>query len=323
MDMRRIPGYRPVGERGFVLVIVLWILAILTVISVGFGRRAVLDRRAAAYTLDKTQATFLARGAAERGIIELRNKATIDAYLEQGGHTGFEQQWNKAVNLFEEEGYYEQENAEAFADDICRYVIVDESAKININSAPIEVLEEIEALRRPQLRRISQRRGLGEPGEDPPQRFLAIEEIRYIEGIDDEAWYGSSRSPGLKDLLTCYSDGRINVNTAPRAVLECIPDLSESVIDAIITYRQGPDGELGTSDDRSFTTLEEVMHKAELGSDVLPILSKYCSVDSRFFTVKGYATRRQGKVQGLCEAVVEIMGDTAMVIQWRESAYGL
>src|SRR5690606_17628980 len=84
-DLRRLPqshrGIRPHGlrtdgeqpmthagrqsERGFVLVIVLWVLAILTVISVGFGRRSVLDRRAAAFTLDKTQAMMLARGAVE------------------------------------------------------------------------------------------------------------------------------------------------------------------------------------------------------------------------------------------------------------------
>lgn len=321
--MRRTVKCRPVSEQGFVLVIVLWVLAILTVVSVGFGRRAVLDRRAAAFTLDKTQAMFMARGAAERGIIELRNKAAVDNHLEQGGHTGLEQQWNQPVDLFEESGFFKQEDSETFEDDVCRYVIVDESSKININSAPVEVLEEVPGLSRAHIRRINHRRGTEHSDEEPPQRFHSIEELRYMEGMDDEAWYGADRRLGLQDILTCYSDGRININTASRDVLDCIPDLSDSIIEAIVGYRQGGDGELGTGDDQSFMNLQEVVQYAGLANDDLETMNQYCATDSRFFTVKGYATRRQGKVQAVCEAVVEIIGNSASVIQWREKAYGL
>ena len=311
-------------ERGFVLVVVLWVLAILTVISVGFGRRAVLDRRAAAYTLDKTQAMFMARGAAERGIVELRNKAMVDAYLEQGGYTGLDQQWNKPVNLFTEEGFFKQEDEEEFEDDVCRYVILDEASKVNINAAAVEVLEELPGLNRTQIRKINQRRGTedAEDGE-PPQRYHAIEELRYLEGMDDEEWYGDSRTPGLRDVITCYSDGRININTASQAVLECVPELSDGIIGALIAYRQGADGELDTEDDQAFKTIDELVAYAGLANEDLEILNQYCSIDSRFFTVKGYATRRAGKVQAICDAVVEISGTGATVIQWRESAYGL
>ena len=67
------------SPRGFVLVTVLWVLAILSLITIGFGRRAMLDRKAATYTLDHDRAMYRARGAVERGIAELRNKAIIDA----------------------------------------------------------------------------------------------------------------------------------------------------------------------------------------------------------------------------------------------------
>lgn len=311
------------ADRGFVLVIVLWVLAILTVVSVGFGRRAVLDRRAAAFTLDKTQAMMMARGAVERGIVELRNKATVDAYLEQGGHTGLEQQWNQPINLFEEADMYTQPDSDAFEDDICRYIIVDESSKININASSEKVLEELPGLTRTHIRRINQRRGTEHSDEEIAQRFHSVEELRYLEGIDDDEWYGSGREPGLAAMLTCYSDGLVNINTASRAVLECIPDLSDSVIQAILSYRQGDDGELGTGDDLSFKNFQEVVQFARLASDDLHILNQYCTIDSRFFTVNGYATRRQGKVQAVCLAVVEIMGNEARVIQWREEAYGL
>lgn len=312
------------SERGFVLVIVLWVLAILTVISVGFGRRSVLDRRAAAFTLDKTQAMMLARGAVERGIIELRNKAAVDAYLEEGGYTGFDQEWNRPINLFEEEGFFTQDEGEEFEEDICRYVIVDESSKISINAAPEKLLEEVPGLSRSHIRKINQRRGLEQSEDDePPQNFLSIEELRYLEGMDDETWFGENGKLGLADMLTCHSDGRININTAPREVLECIPDLSDSVIEAIIAYRVGEDGELGTEDDQSFQDMQKVVEHTRLPKGDVRILEQYCTIDSRFFTVKGYATRRQGKVQAVCQAVIQLNATEATVIQWREEAYGL
>ncbi|MDP7638547.1 MAG: hypothetical protein QGG73_02365, partial [Candidatus Hydrogenedentes bacterium] len=51
------------GRRGFVLVSVLWILAILTVVSLGFANRASLERKVAWYALDQAQAQNMARGA--------------------------------------------------------------------------------------------------------------------------------------------------------------------------------------------------------------------------------------------------------------------
>lgn len=312
------------NERGFVLVIVLWVLAILTVVSVGFGRRAVLDRRAAAFTLDKTQAMLLARGAAERGIIELRNKAVIDAYLEEGGYTGLDQEWNRPVNLYEEAGHFTQEDGEAFAEDICRYVIIDETSKVSINAAPDKLLEEVPGLSRTHIRKINQRRGIEQSEDDePPQRFHTIEELRYLDGIDDEEWYGEDGDPGLQDLLTCFGAGQININTASREVLECIPDISDSVVEAIIAHRMGGDGELGTDDDTSFKSMDEVVKHARLPKGDLQKLHQYCALNSIFFTVKGYATRRQGKVQAVCQAVVQISGPQAIIVQWREEAYGL
>src|SRR5690554_2490887 len=58
-------------RKGFVLVSVLWVLAIMTVMVLGFGRRAYLDARAAGLAIDQAEAQYMARGAVERGLIEL------------------------------------------------------------------------------------------------------------------------------------------------------------------------------------------------------------------------------------------------------------
>ena len=95
-----------IGDRGFVLVCVLWILAILTVIAVGFQRRAMMDARAAVFTLDHTRAMFMSRGAVARGIVELRNKAVIDEINKQPGRTSYSQKWAHTVDMLQEKGYY-------------------------------------------------------------------------------------------------------------------------------------------------------------------------------------------------------------------------
>jgi len=306
------------AERGFVLVCVLWVLAILTVITLGFGRRAMLDRRAAAYALDHTKAMYMARGAVARGVVELRNKAIMDALSQIEGRTSFRQPWAQPVNLLEKEDYFDEANKEEFKDDICEYRIRDECGLISINRAPDEILEEIDALNRTTIRKINARRLGDRHARQAPQPFQTIEELRYLEGIDEDDWFGTDRAPGLRDLLTCWGDGLININTASAAVLECIPEVRKRTIDALIDYRMGPDGELCTSDDADFKTLDDVRVELGLGADSLQELRQYCKVSSGLFTITGTATRRQGKVRATCVATVAISGPKAGIIKWRE-----
>ena len=72
-------------DQGFVLTTILWIVAILTVIVLGFGYRSLLERRIAWYELDKAQAQAMAHGAANRAILELENKRHLDALYEKIG----------------------------------------------------------------------------------------------------------------------------------------------------------------------------------------------------------------------------------------------
>ena len=309
---------RPTAERGFVLVCVLWVLAILTVITLGFGRRAMLDRRAATYALDHTKAMAMARGAVERGVVELRNKAVMDALSHLEARTSFRQPWAKPVNMLEKENYFDDANKEEFEDDICEYRIRDECGLISINRAPDEILEEVDALNRTTIRKINARRLGDRNARQDPQPFQTIEELRFFDGIDEDDWFGTDRTPGLRAQLTCWGDERININTATAAVLECIPELRKRTIDALIDYRMGPDGELCTSDDGDFKDLDEVRVELGLGADSLQTLRQYCKVDSGLFTITGTATRRQGKVRATCVATVAIGGSNAVIIKWRE-----
>lgn len=304
------------NKNGFVLVIVLWVLAILTVLSIGFARRALLDCRAAAFTLDHAKALSLARAAVERGIVELRNKDMQDLFHQQAGRTSCSQQWAMPGDLSDQKAFTSLEGSEV-QDELCRYEIRDEDRMINLNTATEEVLLQVKALTVSVRRAIAVRR---ESTTDPDRRtFQRIEELRSIEGVTDKDWYGDGQTPGLRDLLTVWGDGRVNINTAPPEVLRCIPSLDGLAVDAIVRYRKGPDGVLYTADDGEFLTLDELTSKAGVHVPSAA-LAQYCKVDSQFFTITGTATRRQGKVRAACAATVIVSSPSAVTLAWTEES---
>ncbi len=320
------------SERGFVLVCVLWVLAIITVITIGFGRRAMLDLRGAQYTLNHSQAMAMARGAVERGSAEVMNKTAIDSLLRMSHatnmyglssatarYTSHDQEWYRPKDMLKE-GYYKIGQDEDYKDEYCFAVITDGESKIDINRASKELLGGVEPLSFSAVRKIRQRRGL-EESDEPVQSFLRLEELRYLEGVSDDDWYGKRDKPGLRDLLTCWGKhGRININTASKEVLLCVPDLGKDVVEAIVQYRQGGDGELGTADDRSFSMMDDVplAISERVSDDDRKALQTYCKVDSRFFRITGYGTLRKGKIRAECSAIVSY----GNMFEWQEGSFG-
>lgn len=308
------------ASRGFVLVIVLWVLAMLTLVSVGLGHRMMLDMRAAAYTLDHVQALMMARAAAQRGIVVLRNKAVTD--LADALHpdiTFYGQEWAQPFDLFAEKLVEPPEGTET---DICTFTIRDEEARFNLNTVSFDVLEAIEPLDRSVVRRIRARRTEGEEEGRGPAPFHAVEELRYMRGVNDKEWFGKDDEPGICDLFTTVGSGRINVNTAPRVVLESLPKIEASAVDAVLAYREGPDGELGTADDLGFWDWNDLMDQTGIQGESLGILRRYGDLNSACFTVTGIATRRNGQVRAAVSATVMVVGGEANLLDWREEPLG-
>jgi len=304
----------PLNKHGFALVCVLWILAILTVITLGFGRRTMLDARASAFSLDHTKALHAAKAAVSRGIVELQNKSIHDRLNDTTGHTSHRQTWAWPFDLIKSnEGYFDVAASGMHADDTVAFEIRDEESRISIATAPEAVLENIEAFDRPTLRKLSI---LRQTTQGTP--FQTIEELRQLDDITEEDWLGDSDTAGLRALLTCLGDGRININTASADVLACIPGVTAGMAAAIVAYRQGPDQRARTPDDLDFATLEEIPLKTGMDSGSIAPLMQYCKVDSAFFTINGIATMRQGKVRATCSATVKLSGTIPEIVAWRE-----
>lgn len=307
-------------EQGFVLLVVLWVLAMLTVISIGFGRRATLDQRAAAYALDHAQAMMMARGAVHRGVILLRNKAVQDAADREHPSVTFHgQDWSIPLDMYKERIFKRREEVEG---DTCTFYVRDEQSLFNLNSVSMDILEEIDALDRSILRRIRDRRTKGDREGEGPAAFHAIEELRYIRDVDEEDWFGQDDEPGLKDLFTTVGSGQVNINTASRAVLEALPDMDGPAVNAILGFRKGADGKLGTPDDLGFWDWEDLAAQTGISGDAMDSLKQFGQLNSTCFTVTGIATRRNGLVRASVTATVEIAGARATILDWREEPLG-
>lgn len=320
----RHPARRPVSQsrKGFVLIVVLWAVAIVTIIAIGFGRRAVMDTTAAQYSLDHAAAMMLARGAAERGVVEVINKRAMDLIAEASEensvpHTHRGQPWARPGDLYKDGAFYDPKNKGE--NDFAEFTIIDADRYININAAPEELLRNVKPVKPSILKKVLYRRTRESHTGEGVSPFQAVEELRYLDGVGIEEWYGTERAPGLVEVLTTYGGGRINVNTASKAVLESVPGLDPGLVGRIVAYCAGGDGEAGTEDDRGFKNLEDMQEKLGSAGESGQAISQYCTFDSTSFIITGTATRQGGKVRASCTVVVDGEGN---IQAWKEDPLG-
>ena len=157
--------------------------------------------------------------------------------------------------------------------------VVDEERKLNVNKAESAMLRELPGMTKETADAIVALR------IDRPLR--SIEEIANLPGFDTD--FLSRQRPGapagLAAFLTVHGDGRVNVNTAPQQVLQCLEMLDSERADRLIRRRNGPDGVPGTRDDTPFTSLKEVQQHLDMSDAVFAKLQPWLAVASTHFTV--------------------------------------
>jgi DNA uptake protein ComE-like DNA-binding protein len=164
------------------------------------------------------------------------------------------------------------------ADQVFAYGMVDEESKININKADMPLLvslmkvvlgsDDVEAQGlaaslidwRDADNDLSLPTGSAEtsfyrngkyPYEAKNAPFQILDEIRLVNGFNANVF------EKLKNYITIYGSGRVNINTAGKAVLYAI-GFSQMAVDKILAARAGKDGIAGTEDDFVFTGISDV-----------------------------------------------------------------
>jgi DNA uptake protein ComE-like DNA-binding protein len=155
------------------------------------------------------------------------------------------------------------------------YTLVDEESKININKVSGEIIAALPGLDEDLAQKIIRLRNERGP-------IHIIEEVLLIEGITEEIF------DKFKEIITIYTDGKVNINTASSEVMKAL-GLDDGLVNSIKEYRAGPDSEEGTEDDGIFRSVEEFMTFRDFSetqrSEILKV-KDYITTDSKFFSLR-------------------------------------
>jgi general secretion pathway protein K len=275
------------NQKGFALLLSLLVLLLLVVIvlEVDFQTRA--DLRAAGNFRDDLKAFYLARSAITAGEAILKEDLRLSPKYD-----GLDELWAFPVPEY------------PLGDGTLSGSITDESGKININSLIGTGDKAVEA-RREQLRRLFELLQLNPDSVDPiidwldknsePLPFGAeegfyrgmtppyspkngpldtLEELHMIKGITDEVY------KKIAPYLTIYGDGKLNINTADKLVLQT---LAEGVDETMV--RKAIEG-------RPYENTTRTKFMESFGADFKNKLKLDIATTSSFYSILA-----EGKVQ--------------------------
>jgi general secretion pathway protein K len=120
---------------------------------------------------------------------------------------------------------------------------------------------------------------------------------------------------GLRDVLTPYSNGKINVNTADANVLTCIPGVDATAAQNIIGFRSS-EGDVNAAPGSSPGVIQNLNQLTTLIPDPLgqQQIGRYCTVSGSTYEV--HATAQVGTSQREFVAVAFRLGNTVQIFSF-------
>jgi general secretion pathway protein K len=232
-------GRRRPDERGFALLVVLLVLALVAVVSGEFAYSMRLEAAAVRAYKNGIIGTHLAETALEQAIREIVADAPLVAEDDDGLLTFYTADRRALPRL-------RRTKAELGGGQYS-YRITDEEARLNVNTSPPDRIDRL-LLALGVEREVrdtigdsiqdwrdanEEHRANGAESEDyylklpTPYRshnanLESIAELQQIKGVTPAIYNGSKDHPGLVDVVTVRSSGAVNMNTAGPAVLTAL-----------------------------------------------------------------------------------------------------
>ena len=153
----------------------------------------------------------------------------------------------------------------------------------------------------------------GEPKESEESGESQQKPKATVKGTGQKA-FDEAALRKIADLVTTNKDdvrqGQININTASREVLACVPGLDESLAEAIVRERETRAG--------GFTTTIDLLDVNGMTIDKLKQCYETLTARSDVFTVRSYGVLDAGAAFAGVSAVVDRSDDTIKVLHWQE-----
>ncbi len=265
-------------QKGSVLIAVTWMLAVLSIFALAVSRQASQELLLGQWLRDRVAGRTLARAGVERALLEIQ----LD---KMPAFEALNESWAVNEKAFREvpvgEGTF---SVSCSQDGETYYGVCDESARVNLNLAGENPLKNLFRAVDPELEEsdavaiaqaiIDWRDGddaqLADGAESsyyeslsPPYKaanapFRAVEELSMVKGVTPELFQK------VLPYVTVYSQGRVNLNTAPKTVLQAL-GLSPELAEKIAAFRAGADQVSGTKDDEIFQAVSQITESLSVG----------------------------------------------------------
>jgi type II secretory pathway component PulK len=126
--------------------------------------------------------------------------------------------------------------------------------------------------------------------------------------------------PMLYDSVTTQTNGqlpgRVNVNTAPSAVLSALPGFSDSDVQAILSHR--PDPTSTQAPDAIFNTPAWLLTEANISSSTLQTVDRYITARTQVYRLQSIGYFDGGGPSARIEAVIDTNAGRPRIIYWRD-----
>jgi general secretion pathway protein K len=309
-------------ERGTALVLTLLVIITLAGLTLGFSGESGVELTLAGYTKDGTRAYQLARSGVNIALELLARDEDFEMDT-------FNEDWRKFGSVPLGEDLLE-EGVSFYGG------MVDENSKININLLR-NSQGEIDEKREAQMRRLFRALGvkedllnpvldwldaddierqdgaegyfyqnLEEPYECANGPFLTVGQVFLVRGMREFDRFGEKKSKKLMDYLTIHSDGKININTAPKEVLESLGESMDSALAAaIVEYRKEED----------FESLDDLRKVPGMDDEVLAEIGEWITVKSSAFSIEAHVNCN-GAVASI-RTIAQRQGNKAKLIYWQ------
>ena len=331
-------------EEGSILIAVLWSLFFLAALALTINVLITSQLGLAAKLRDRMTLRYLAKAGVARAIIEIRADETE-------GYDAANDLWSTNDEAFKkvaltDAGYFSLEHTLPRDSDegteTC-YGLVDEERRLNINRASAIVLKQFFET----VAQISSQDAVDiadaiidwrdeddeplENGAESPYYealengyackdapFEILEELMLVKGMTRPVF------DKLKDTITVYGAGVVNINTVDTMVLEGL-GLESDLAREIVSFRSGNDGLVGTEDDNVFQgtgsilgPLSSEIFLSPANSEVLEglINSGIIGVRSDYFS--GYSVGRFLDDENMSVRIVFVIDRDEKIRYWRE-----
>ena len=317
-------------RKGSALIMTLMIVFMLSVLALNVCHLAGAKADITSRRMQNQRSFYLARTALRFAVEELKEDRQENEFdcVDDRWYQKFTKNGKK--RKFE---FYDTDNNIAGEYDI---VISDESSRMNINAIEDDTLKKIfdSVSGKNNKRLIEQvreyRQSKGEEAE-----FVSVSELLNLEAVSPAVFFGEDYNEnnsldgweddgdkslpednmngrldlGCKDLLTVFTDGKINLNCVSEAVLLNFPGINDAAAKEIISIRNGS----------PFRNKDDLKDLPGLSQKAKQFINRWGDVRSDVFRVIVQARSEGAKNYKQIIAVVDRSYDPVKIIYWREN----